>query len=77
MDTQSRLPPALAALHNFIRKHDPDDIAEFGDDVDDPQPGTCAAGRDEGQLLQEVPRAAERQRAKERRDRIAQEMWAQ
>ena len=38
MDLQARLPPALAALHNFIRKHDPDDIADF-DDVEDPQPG--------------------------------------
>ena len=35
MDLQACLPPALAALHNFIHKHDPDDIADF-DDVEDP-----------------------------------------
>jgi hypothetical protein len=43
MDLQARLPPALAALHNFIRKHDPNDIADF-DDVEDPQPGTRVEG---------------------------------
>ena len=74
MDTQSRLPPALAALHNFIRMNDPDDMAEFGDNVDDPQPGIRA---DKGQLSEGVPRAAEKRRAKETRDRIAQEMWVQ
>jgi hypothetical protein len=38
MDIQAHLPPALTALHNFIHKHDPDDIADF-DNVDDLQPG--------------------------------------
>ena len=77
MDLQARLPPALAALHNFIRKHDPDDIADF-DDVEDPQPGACAEGpAEEGQLAEGLPRVAERRQTNERRDRIAQEMWVQ
>ena len=53
MDKQARLPPALAALHNFIRKHDPDDIADFDDNIDNPEPGTCVerpAAADEGEL---------------------------
>jgi len=58
MDIQTCLPPALAALHNFIQKHDPDDLNDI-DDVEDPQPGMCA----EGQLAEGVPRAAERQQA--------------
>jgi DDE superfamily endonuclease len=61
MDIQARLPPALAALHNFICKHDPDDIADF-DNVDDPQPGAHVEGpaaAEEGQLAEGLPRAAE------------------
>ena len=79
MDIQARLPPALAALHNFIRKHDPDDIADF-DNVDDPQPGARVEGpaaAEEGQLAEGLPRAAERRQTNERRDRIAREMWIQ
>lgn len=77
METQTRLPPALAALHNFIRKHDPDDIADF-DDSEDPQPGTRVEGLDaEGQLADGLPGAAERQQSNRRRDRIAQELWTQ
>lgn len=75
MDTQTRLPPALAALHNFIRKHDPDDIADF-DDAEDPQPG-MRAEPPEGQLAEGIPGRRERRVANERRDRIGQEMWTQ
>jgi hypothetical protein len=58
---QARLPPALAALHNFIRKHDPDDIADF-DDVEDLQPGTHIeeSATVEGQLVEGLPGVAER-----------------
>ena len=79
MDIQAHFPPALAALHNFIRKHDPDDIADF-DNIDDPQPGARAEGpaaAEEGQLAEGLPRAAERRQTNERRDRIVQEMWVQ
>ncbi len=78
MDKQARLPPALAALHNFIWKHDPDDIAAF-DDVEDPQPGAHVEGpaTAEGQLAEGLPGVAERWQANDRWDRIAQEMWTQ
>jgi hypothetical protein len=76
MDTQTRLPPALAALHNFIRKHDPDDINDF-DDVEDEQPGTrTEEPAREGQLADGLAGVAERRQASDRRDRIAQELWA-
>jgi hypothetical protein len=75
MNTQTRLPPALAALHNFIRKHDPDDIADFHD-VEDPQQGTRVESP-EGQLAERVVGTAERMEANERRSRIAREMWIQ
>ena len=64
MDLQAHLPPVLTALHNFIRKHDPDDIANFKD-VEDPQPGAFAEG---------LPRAAERWQSNERWDKTMQEM---
>lgn len=80
MDVQARLPPALAALHNFIRQHDPDDMADVDDNIDDPQPGTRAeppVAPAEGQLAGGIAGAAERRQANERRDKIAQEMWTQ
>ena len=66
MDIQTCLPPALAALHNFIQKCDPNDINDFDDSVEDPQPGTQAKGPEEGQLADGVPGVAERQEANER-----------
>ena len=79
MDIQARLPPALAALHNFIRKHDPDDISDFNDIAEDPQPGAPAGlcEADEGQLAEGIASAAERRHVNDRRDRIVQEMWIQ
>ena len=78
MDVQAHLPPALAAVHNFIRKYDSSDITDFND-VEDPQPGMCGEGlvAAEGQLAGGLPEVAERQQANERQGRIAQEMWAQ
>jgi hypothetical protein len=78
MVTQTRLPPALTAVHNFIWQYDPKDIDDF-DAIEDPQPGTRAEGQaaEEGQLAEGLPGAAERQQANQRQDRIAQEMWAQ
>ena len=79
MDRQPCFPPALAALHNFIWKYNPDDIADF-DNVEDPQPGARMEGpaaAEEGQLADGLPRTAERWQTNERRDRIAQEMWVQ
>jgi len=75
---QARLPPALAALHNFIQKHDPDDITTF-DSVEDSQPGTRAEGSAAagGELAEGLPGAAEKRQANDRRARIAREMWTQ
>jgi hypothetical protein len=71
LDIQARIPPALAAVHNFIRRHDPDEIEEFADS-EDLEPGEYL-----GELALGPPRAAERERANTRRDRIAQDMWVQ
>ena len=38
MMVQSRIPPALAGVHNFIRTHDVDEIHEF-EEAFDPAPG--------------------------------------
>jgi hypothetical protein len=69
LDIVARLPPALAALHNFIRIHDPNEIGDFLQE--DP------VERVAGELADGFPNAAERQVANERRDEIAQAMWAQ
>ena len=74
MDIQARIPPALAAIHNFIRQHDPDEIQQFGDDdEDDWMHGVHGDGV--GILAEGPAGEVERDRANERRDRIAQEMW--
>jgi hypothetical protein len=72
LDTQARLPPALAALHNFIREHDPDELIDY-EDINDPQPGARA----DGSLATGTARAAEKAQVNTRRDQIAQNMWAQ
>jgi len=69
MDIQAYLPPALTALHNFIQKHNPNDLNNI-DNVEDPQPGMCAEGLYEGQLAEGIPRASERQQAISRQSEI-------
>lgn len=71
MDIQSRIPPALAALHNFILKHDSVDREDILEDLDisDPDLG------DYGDLAEEIPDQAEKERANSLRDTIAKEMW--
>ena len=71
MDIQVRIPPALCAIHNFIRRYDPDEISFFDDDIDDFQPG-CHA---EGHLATEPPNRQVREQASTKRDQIAQQMW--
>ena len=70
MDIQARLPPALAALHNFIRIHDPDEIVDIlpPDNVDIEATGALAT---------ELPGRAEHEQANHRRDLIARDMWNQ
>ena len=69
MDYQARIPAALAAIHNFIRIHDPDELAGFID-TDDTERGFFTGDLAEGQT-----RMAEKRRANTRRDGIAAEMW--
>jgi hypothetical protein len=69
MSIQVRVPPALAAVHNFIRVHDPDEIHDFNNDaVSDLNPGY-------GELAMGPASIAERDEAGAKRDRIAQAMW--
>ena len=71
LDIVARLSPALAALHNFIRIHDPNEINDFLQPEEDLEPGYV------GELANGFPDAAERQVANTRRDEIAQAMWNQ
>jgi hypothetical protein len=77
MDIQVLIPPALAALHNFIRQYDPDDIG-----LDDCSINTLDFQMDRnpesaGELGDGPPTSNERDQANERRDRIAGDMWEQ
>jgi DDE superfamily endonuclease len=73
MDAQARITPALAAIHNVIWKYDTGEIDRFIDDIDDSvEPGECT-----GDLAEGPARTAERRQADNRRDRIADSMWAQ
>jgi hypothetical protein len=67
MCLQARIPPALGAIHNFIRIHDPDEINEIALEEFDGV-GTC-------ELAVGPASAAERARAMAKRDRIAEAMW--
>ena len=74
LDIVARLPPALAALHNFIRIHDPSEINEY---LQDPDLAEWLEPRYVGELAGGFPDAAERLVANARRDEIAQAMWIQ
>ncbi|KAF8590861.1 hypothetical protein K439DRAFT_1611677 [Ramaria rubella] len=68
---QAHVPAALAAVHNYIRLHDPLELEEF-EDVHDPHPGLCF-----GSLSLGPPCAAERKEAKRMHEKIAQAMFMQ
>lgn len=70
MAIQARIPPALCAVHNFIRIHDEDEIHDFENVVEDPIPGAV-----HGELARGPAGAVERRRADAKRDEIAQAMW--
>ena len=61
----------LVAIHNFIQNQDPMDINNIADPMD-PELGARA-----GELVEGVPRAAEKDRVNRRRDQIVQQMWDQ
>jgi hypothetical protein len=73
MDYQARIPAALAAVHNFIRMHDPEEIEGF-DDADDMEQGFFQVA---GELAEGETRAPEKRQANTRRDVIAAAMWEQ
>ncbi|KAF9473334.1 hypothetical protein BDN70DRAFT_817388, partial [Pholiota conissans] len=78
LQTQAKIPAALAVLHNFIHTFDPDDLAQDEDDMHD-------VTFDNIDLPPEIPitpenlghhiSPAERVRAAQKRDDIAKRMW--
>jgi hypothetical protein len=84
MSVQAEIPPALAALHNFIMDVDPDDYKEYLADNDeedglgdfDPNPGHPHESI-YGDLATSVVQQAEKERATIFRDEVAQAMWRQ
>ena len=74
MDIQARIPPATAAIHNFILDHDPQEEEDISE-TPDPNPGNPPAEHDFGTLAHGPANRAEKARAKAKRDQIAQEMW--
>jgi hypothetical protein len=75
MDIQARLPPALAAIHNFIRIYDPDDINDY-DNFFDEEHGCREQQNATGDLANGPPTNQARERGNSRRDEIAALMWA-
>ncbi|KAF8148474.1 hypothetical protein B0H34DRAFT_668570, partial [Crassisporium funariophilum] len=76
MDIHARIPPALAAIHNFILKDDLTEAEEIAqDNAGDPLPGNLPLERDFGTLARGAPGVAEKTRAKLKWDTIAQAMW--
>lgn len=84
IDLQAELPPALAAIHNFIRIHDSgeiDDYPEYNERMSEtPAPGEpsdAAPPTSTGMLAFGMPGAAEKAASVIRREGIAVDMWAQ
>ena len=75
MRIQAQIPAALAALHNFIRQYDPEEIRFFEDQSFNFPVGVHPESADE--LGSSPARSNERARASERRDKIAADMWEQ
>ena len=81
LSTQAKIPGAIAALHNFIHVHDPDDLAhDDGDNSDDSETedfeyfntgdNPITPESLGGHISQ-----AEKDRASAKRDEIAMAMW--
>ncbi|KAI9437170.1 hypothetical protein H4582DRAFT_1815929, partial [Lactarius indigo] len=71
MSIQVHIPPALAAVHNFIQKYDPEEICEFGNVRGDPSPGLGGNGT----LREGPPQRLEILHAMSTRNLIAGRMW--
>ena len=77
MDIQAHLPPTLAVLHNFIQKHNPEDLADYSS-TEDLQPGKCTEGpAAEGSLAEGIPRMVERQQDNQGQAALTWDMWVQ
>ena len=79
MGVQAQIPPALAALHNFIRQYDPQEIQMYDDELrDEPLELQMALHPESaGELRTVSVTPNERRQANERRDKIADDMWEQ
>jgi hypothetical protein len=81
---QAHLPAALAALHNIIRKYDPEEIHDCireldveEHDLDELDPEPELRDDSEGELAIGPPKWAEKKSVEKRRDEIATQMWIQ
>lgn len=81
MQTQAKIPCALAALHNFIRVNDPDDLCGINFADEEAVAATVQELDGDGRVDFDAEELGgyvsneERQRANAWRDGIAQEMW--
>jgi len=74
LQTQAKIPAALAALHNFIRIYDPGDDAQGADDHDE-GPNIPPAQEIHPEHLGGHISQAEKDCTSSKRDVIAQAMW--
>ncbi len=75
MDTQALIPPALAAIHNFIWQYDPQEICMYDDQLVDFKMGHHP--RSARRLKKNAVTPNEVAQANERRNGIAHNMWEQ
>ena len=73
MSLQAQIPVTLAAVHNFIREHEPEE-EENDDDPDDIQPIGGGVGDDDDEAAEIHDGLGQHD---DRRDQIAKDMWAQ
>ena len=71
MAIQARIPPALAAVHNFIHIHDEDEILKFEEDLEDGEPGE----HNYSKLAKGPPNRTEKTCSEVKWGKIAQAMW--
>ena len=75
MAIQARIPSALAAIHNFIRIHDPTELDTTSTfNTADNTHGTCVAVQAE-HLSQGPTSRREAEVAEKLRDKISKQMW--
>jgi hypothetical protein len=74
MNVQVRIPPALAAIHNFIMDHDLEDIKDFAEFLEETRQ-EVPLPEAHRELAEGMPGRDERRRASEYQDEVAQQMW--